>query len=63
MKRFYFRAILDVRKHLSDELADDINNYVEYLEHEKSVLVNEVFKLDKTKSGNRLLKRLGFIFP
>lgn len=59
MKRFYDRGIKALKEKRLDELADDINDYVNYLEHEKSALISEL-ALANTFTGDCLLVRLGF---
>lgn len=59
MKRNYSKAIdvlIDIKHR---ELADDINDYVNYIEHERVVLINELSRCD-TMGAKSLLTRPGF---
>lgn len=58
MKRFYLSAIASLTES-NRELADDIESYVRYVEHERSVLVSEISR-NRSLAGNLLLNRLGY---
>ena len=67
MDRFYRRSI-DILKGGRNkdniqygELVDDINDYVQYLEHEKAILVNELSIFGDKLSCLTVLQRLGFL--
>jgi len=59
MKRFYRAAIKSLKDIGQDENAEDIANYVKYLEHERSVLISELSRAE-TLSGKELLRRMGY---
>ena len=59
MKRFYTKSIEVLMSEGKIEVFEDINSYVKLLEHQKSVLINELAKAD-THNGNALLKRMGY---
>lgn len=56
MKRFYKRAMDTLKDELKlDELHDDIQDYVGYMEHSNNVLISEVARL---QPQNDLVKRM-----
>jgi len=61
MERFYCRAIkaLKERDCECDDLVDDIESYVNHLEFQRSLLVDELRKVDTFHSKN-LLSRMGY---
>jgi len=59
MNRFYNQAIDSLRKLKQHENADDISAYVQYLEHERSILINELNRAGSF-SGDQLLKKMGY---
>jgi len=59
MKIFYNTSIQALKKKDQLEIADDIEDYVSFIEHEKNVLVYTLNKAN-TIDGNILLKRFGY---
>lgn len=56
MKRFYNRALNTLKNELKlDELHDDIQDYVNYIEHSNNILISEVARL---QPQNDLVKRM-----
>lgn len=59
MDRMYRRAIKGLKEAQLQEIADDIDQYVNYLRLSNSVLVHELSRQDSF-AGNQLLKSMGF---
>ena len=59
MKRFYAVAITALREANKTELADDIDQYVAYVELKCAVLVHELSR-PEAFAGKQLLKSMGY---